>query len=156
MMVIGINKLKYTHLLIAVLMMGSSTSVFANKLDDQSLSEQYDGLAKLTPIIISSVKQDVQQPLDEQNNVHNQIANKRANEAKKDEIYSTVLTDYEWKKKDRDSSKPGDRYVRPLTGFRFIDISENPNQRHDIRVTTKDTITLYSGHEIDAGGLINR
>ena len=156
MMVIGINKLKYTHLLIAVLMIGSSTSVFANKLDDQSLSEQYVGLAQLTPIIISSVKQDVQQPLDEQNNVHNQIANKRANEAKKDEIYSTVLTDYEWKKKDRDSSKPGDRSVRPLTGFRFIDISENPNQRHDIRVTTKDTITLYSGHEIDAGGLINR
>ena len=156
MMVIGINKLKYTHLLIAVLMMGGSTSLFANKLDDQSLSEQYVGLAQLTPIIISSVKQDVQQPLDEQNNVHNQIANKRANEAKKDEIYSTVLTDYEWKKKDRDSSKPGDRYVRPLTGFRFTDISENPNQRHDIRVTTKDTITLYSGHEIDAGGLINR
>ena len=93
MMVIGINKLKYTHLLIAVLMMGGSTSLFANKLDDQSLSEQYVGLAQLTPIIISSVKQDVQQPLDEQNNVHNQIANKRANEAKKDEIYSTVLTD---------------------------------------------------------------
>ena len=78
MMVIGINKLKYTHLLIAVLMMGGSTSLFANKLDDQSLSEQYVGLAQLTPIIISSVKQDVQQPLDEQNNVHNQIANKRA------------------------------------------------------------------------------
>ena len=53
MMVIGINKLKYTHLLIAVLMMGGSTSLFANKLDDQSLSEQYVGLAQLTPIIIS-------------------------------------------------------------------------------------------------------
>ena len=156
MMVIGINKLKYTHLLIAVLMMGSSTSVFANKLDDQSLSEQYDSVAKLTPIIISAVRQDAQQPIDEQNSTQSEMAAKLADVAKKNEIYSTVLTDYEWKKKDRDSSKPGDRYVRPLTGFRFIDISENPNQRHDIRVTTKDTITLYSGHEIDAGGLINR
>ena len=156
MMIIEINKFSYTQLLITILMMSSSTSLFANKLDDQSLSEQYDSLATLTPIIISTVKKEAQQPLDEQNSAHNQIANKRADDAKKDEIYSTVLTDYEWKKKDRDSGKPNDKYVRPFEGYRSIQVGYNPYQRHDVTITTKDGITFWPGHEIDASDLISR
>ncbi len=156
MMIIGINKFSYTRLLIAILMVSSSTLLFAKKLDDQSLSEQYDSVAKLTPIIISAVRQDAQQPIDEQNSTQSEMAAKLADVAKKNEIYSTVLTDYEWKKKDRDSSKPGDQYVRPYERYNLVEEGYNPYQRHNVTITTKDRTTVYIGREIDAGDIINR
>ena len=94
MMIIGINKFSYTRLLIAILMVSSSTLLFAKKLDDQSLSEQYDSVAKLTPIIISAVRQDAQQPIDEQNSTQSEMAAKLADVAKKNEIYSLIIQSF--------------------------------------------------------------
>jgi hypothetical protein len=126
-----------------------SIGVSANQLDDQDLAEQSVGVIKLSPIIIQAVKQDAQQSVDEQKDSHHKIAQQNSDEAKKDEIYSTVLTDYEWQKKDPDPNKPGDKYITPLEKYRIIDIGYNPYQRHDVRITTQDRVTLYIGHEVD-------
>ena len=149
MMIIKQGKLNQFRVIATVLLACGSVHAFANKLDDQGLSQEYGTLPKLTPIVISAVKKDVKESVDEQNILHNQLAQKNADNAKKDEIYSTVLSDFEWQKKYRDSDKAGDKYTRPYEKYKLYQVSFNPYQRHEITVTTKDSITLYPGHEID-------
>lgn len=143
------EKSDYLKLLAMLLMTLGSCEISANQLDDQDLAQQSVGVVKLSPIIIQAVKQDVQQSVDEQKDLHNKIAQQQADAAKKDEIYSTVLTDFEWQKKDPDPNKPGDKYITPLEKYKIIDIGFNPYQRHDVRITTQDRVTLYIGHEVD-------
>ena len=152
-MINDMEKSDYLKILCLMLMTLSSSNLAAkNSLDDNSLAEQYVGLAKLSPIIINAVKQDAQQPVDEQNKMHGEVAKEQADKAKKDEIYTTVLTDFEWQKKDPDANKPSDKYLKPYDKFRLIEVGYNPYQRHDVRVTTADRITIYVGHEIDGVG----
>lgn len=139
---------------VMLLALGVSQAHAKSKLDDDSLSNQADGMAKLSPIIISAVKQDLQQPIEEQNKVQQQIAKQQSDKAKKDEIYSTVLTDYEWQKKDPNSNKATDKYLKPYEKYQFIEIGYNPYQRHDVRITTEDRVTIYIGHEIDGVGFV--
>ncbi|MEG0348651.1 MAG: hypothetical protein RR605_11430 [Acinetobacter sp.] len=139
---------------VMLLAVGVSQAHAKSTLDDYSLSEQADGMAKLSPIIISAVKQDVQQSIEQQNSVQQQIAQEQADKAKKDEIYSTVLTDYEWQKKDPNSNKASDKYLKPYEKYKFIEIGYNPYQRHDVRITTDDRVTIYIGHEIDGVGFV--
>lgn len=123
-------------------------------LDDQSLSEQFDGLAKLSPIVIQAVKVESQQPIDEQSEMHKKIAKEQSDQAKKKEIYSTVLSDFEWQKKDPDPNQPSDRYVRSYEQYKPIVIGYNPYQRHDVRITTADSVTFWPGHEVDGVGYV--
>jgi len=139
-------------LCIILMGLGMSQLYAKNSLDDQALSEQSDGLAKLSPIIINVIKQSVHQPIEEQNKQHKQIAKERTDQANKDEIYTTVLTDYEWQKKDYDSNKPTDKYLKPFEKYRYFEMGYNPYQRHDVKITTNDRVTLYVGHEIDGIG----
>lgn len=139
---------------VMLLALGVSQAHAKSKLDDDSLSNQADSMAKLSPIIISAVKQDLQQPIEEQSKVQQQIAKQQSDKAKKDEIYSTVLTDYEWQKKDRNSNKATDKYLKPYEKYKFIEIGYNPYQRHDVRITTDDRVTIYIGHEIDGVGYV--
>ena len=134
---------------VMLFVVGVSQAHAKSRLDDNSLADEVGGVVKLSPIIISAVKQDIQQSIEEQNNVQQQIAREQADKAKKDEIYSTGLTDYEWQKKDPDSNKPSDKYLKPYEKYKFIEIGYNPYQRHDVRITTQDRVTLYIGHEID-------
>jgi hypothetical protein len=143
------EKSDYLKMLAMLLMALGSFETVANQLDDQDLAEQSVGVVKLSPIIIQAVKQDTQQSVDEQKDLHKKIAQQQADAAKKDEIYSTVLTDFEWQKKDPDPNKPGDKYIAPLEKYKIIDIGLNPYQRHDVRITTQDRVTLYIGHEVD-------
>ncbi|KAF1023443.1 MAG: hypothetical protein GAK29_02925 [Acinetobacter bereziniae] len=93
------EKSDYIKMLAMLLMALGSFETVANQLDDQDLAEQSVGVVKLSPIIIQAVKQDTQQSVDEQKDLHKKIAQQQADAAKKDEIYSTVLTDFEWQKK---------------------------------------------------------
>ena len=149
MMIKDKDKSDYLKILGFLLMAFSSVEALADKLDDQDLAEQSVGVVKLSPIIIKAVKENAQQPVEEQNNLHKQVAQDRSDDAKKDEIYSTVLTDFEWQKKDPDPNQPGDKYLKPLEKYRIIEVGYNPYQRHDVRITTQDRVTLYIGHEID-------
>lgn len=149
MMIANKEKTDYFKILGVLLSVLGSSSVFANQLDDQSLSEQYGSVAKLTPIVIQAVKKDVQQPVDSQNELHQKIAQKMTDEAQRSEIYSTVLTDYEWEKKNPRSNKPGDKYLKPFDKYRIIDVGYNPYQKHDVRIATADRIYFWPGHEID-------
>lgn len=137
-----------------LLVFGISQAHAKSKLDDNSLSNQADSMAKLSPIIISAVKQDLQQSIEEQNKVQQQIAKQQSDKAKKDEIYSTVLTDYEWQKKDPNSNKASDKYLKPYEKYKFIEIGYNPYQRHNVTITTDDRVTIYIGHEIDGVGFV--
>lgn len=139
---------------VLLLALGVSQANAKSTLDDNSLADEVGGVVRLSPIIISAVKQDVQQSIEEQNNLQQQLAREQADKAKKDEIYSTVLTDYEWQKKDPDSNKPSDKYLKPYEKYKFIEIGYNPYQRHDVRITTDDRVTIYIGHEIDGVGFV--
>lgn len=154
MMVMGKNKSDYFKILGALLIALSSGGVSAKKLDDKGLAEESVGVITLAPIVIQAVKQDTEQTINEQNQLHGKIAQERADKAKKDLIYSTVLTDYEWQKKDPDPNKPDDKYLQKIQKFRLVDVGYNSYQRHDVRITTADTITLWPGHEVDGVGFV--
>lgn len=154
MKVMGKNKSEYFKMLSVLSIVLSSGGVFANQLDDKGLAEESAGIIRLAPIVIQAVKQDAQQPVEEQIQLHDQVAQKSADEAKKGLVYSTVLTDFEWQKKDPDPNKPDDKYLQQIQKFRLVEIGYNPYQRHDVRVTTADTITLWPGHEVDGVGFV--
>lgn len=154
MKVIVKNKSDCLKILSIFLIALGSTQAFANKLNDQDLAEQSVGVIKLAPIVIHAVKKDVQQPIDEQNELHDKVAQQRYDEAKKELIYSTVLTDYEWQKKDGDSNKPNDKYLKPYQKYQIYEMGYNPYQRHDVRITTDDRVTIYIGHEVDGVGFV--
>lgn len=154
MKIMGKNKSNYLKIMGTLLVTFSATNVIANKLDDQSLAEQSVGVIKLAPIVIQAVKQDAQQSVDEQNQLHGKAAQQSADEAKKDLVYTTVLTDFEWQKKDPDLNKPDDKYLQPIQKYRLIDVRYNPYQRHDVRITTVDSVTFWPGHEVDGVGFV--
>ncbi|AXQ22089.1 hypothetical protein BEN71_08415 [Acinetobacter wuhouensis] len=154
MKIMGKNKSNYLKIMGTLLVTFSATNVIANKLDDQSLAEQSVGVIKLAPIVIQAVKQDAQQSVDEQNQLHGKAAQQSADEAKKDLVYTTVLTDFEWQKKDPDPNKPDDKYLQPIQKYRLIDVRYNPYQRHDVRITTADSVTFWPGHEVDGVGFV--
>ena len=139
---------------VLLLALGVSQANAKSTLDDNSLSDEVGGIVKLSPIIISAVKQDLQQSVEEQNVAQQQVAKALADKAKKEEIYSTVLTDYEWQKKDPDPNKPSDKYLRPYEKYQIIEIGYNPYQRHDVTITTDDRVTIYIGHEVDGVGFV--
>lgn len=154
MKIMGKNKSNYLKIMGTLLVTFSATNVIANKLDDQSLAEQTGGMIKLAPIVIQAVKQDAQQSIDAQNLLHEKAAQQSADVARKELVYSTVLTDFEWQKKDPDPNKPDDKYLQPIQKYRLIDVRYNPYQRHDVRITTADSVTFWPGHEVDGVGFV--
>ncbi|OTG94751.1 hypothetical protein [Acinetobacter sp. ANC 3832] len=131
------------------LVLGSSLAIAKTEMNDEMLAEQTDHLARLTPIVIVAVKEDLKQSTEAQEKVHGQVAKERSDKEKKKEIYTTVLTDYEWQKKDREYDKSSDKYISPIEQYRFIEIADSPYLRHDVRITTADKVTVYLGHERD-------
>lgn len=126
----------------------ASPALFAGvPMDDETLSNQTVTLAKLTPIVITAVQEDAAQSVESQNINHLQVAQKRADQAKEKNIYSTVLTEYELEKKDSDYPVVTNQHAAPTAKIKLMTVNESPYHRSDIRITTEDKITVYLGRD---------
>lgn len=70
-----------------------------NTLNDDALSEQTDRLQKVTPEVITQLKNDAQLDASEQVKIQQQLAQKQSMQIKKQVLESNAASDYEIKRK---------------------------------------------------------
>lgn len=118
-------------------------------MNDQQLSEQIGHATQLSPIVITAVAADLKQSTEDQGFIHTKLAQANTDVVQRTNIYTTVLTDYELQKKHPSPNIDTDQYSLPTTQSKVIEVGESPYQKHNVRVTTEDKITVYIGHERD-------
>lgn len=115
----------------------------ASALDDNALANQTDHLARLTPIVISAVQEDVQLPKNLQSETHDRIARERAAQAQKANLNAGVLSVSQIQKKTIDLSPVSDssKDYSPQK-IRFFTVGRSA-QNNNVRIETDDHITIY-------------
>lgn len=124
-----------------------SNLAFAQQsMNESTLSEQSDQLAKLTPIIITAVKADVQQPIETQQQNHQRLASELSNELTQHNINSTVLTGYETQKQEERQKLNLEKTAYIPSNYKTVQYGYNA-QKSNIRVETNDHVTIYINQE---------
>lgn len=121
-----------------------STTIFAiSPIKDDLLSENVNYVGTITPVVITAVKRDVQESIEQQNQKNNQLAGKQADEIKKDHLTYVVLSDHEQQKKETEAYQhQADK--RPLLPNKAKMIEYGTSaQNNFVKVTTPDKITIY-------------
>ncbi|SPL71471.1 hypothetical protein [Acinetobacter stercoris] len=120
-----------------------ASGVFAvTPLDEESLSKQTDHFARLSPIVISAVKEDAQLPLDEQVQAHDKIAVMRAGKAQVKNLESGVVSDYQIQKKSIALKPASNDKVVPVQVDNRPIIYEISTTNSNMRIEKPDHITI--------------
>lgn len=121
------------------------TTVYAAKaLNDGDLADQADHLARLTPIIISAVKEDVQQPASEQMATHDRVAKAMSDKAKQANLNAGVISVYQVQKKTIDLQPISQNTQDTKSQIpRFVTIGVSA-QNNNVRIVTDDHVTIYT------------
>lgn len=124
-----------------------SSSVAAQRsMDEFTLSEQADQFAKLTPIVISTVRTDVQEPLETQQQNHQRLATELSNDLNQQNINNTVLTEYEMQKKEIAQNLELQKTVQIPLQYKIVQLGYSA-QNNNVRVETDQRITIYVSRE---------
>lgn len=123
----------------------SSVGYAEQNMDDGSLASA-DQFAKLTPMVIASVKTVSKQPIEEQKIAHEQVANIRTGEMIQDNLQSTVLTTHENQKKEENKGLNGEKTAYIPSRYRTVSYGISA-QNNNVRVETAEHITIYVSRE---------
>lgn len=131
-------------LILPILSISMTSMVYAaSLLDDDHLSKQTDGLAKVLPPIVVQVQKDVTKPIDEQNKAHDIVSNQLMKEMRERNIQSGVLSTHEQYKKSKETSEPKkEAYLIPVNSSEQQDKFgtfrlQNPNINGEVIITVK-------------------
>lgn len=139
------GKLIFT-VLAGYLAVGMSQIAFAGQnMDDGSLAST-DQFAKLTPLVIATVKNVSKQPVDEQKLAHEQVAELRTGEMIQDNLQSTVLTTHENQKKEENKGLVGEKTAYIPSRYKTVSYGISA-QNNNVRVETAEHITIYVNRE---------
>lgn len=138
----NLTLIKFTSfLLFSNFVLGSAYA--AKALDDDALADQTDHLARLTPIVISAVQEDVQLSQDNQYASHDRIAKDRAAKAQKANLDAGVLSVSQVQKKTIDLTPVSDTskdYSSQKIRYYIVGRSA---QNNNVRIETADHVTIY-------------
>lgn len=119
------------------------TTVSAQIVQDQDLSELSAGDEKVTAEMIDLVKHDAQIPVEEQNDKHQHLAQEQSDQIKKQTLEDNAVSDYEIKKKT-DNSKL-------LTDKRKVYVPGDTNQLREI-VIRESSLRFNSTGNVQGSG----
>ena len=146
-MIINRGKLYISLVCLGVIFNLISSSAYAERgMDESALSEQTDQLAKLTPIVISAVKADVQQPMETQQQNHQRLANELSGDLTQQNINNTVLTEYETQKKEETQKLNMQKTAYIPSKYKMMQYGYSA-QNNNVRVETDERITIYVNRE---------